>query len=178
MGGIVSSMDTQGSRLLYLMSEMGLNKSQFAKFLGTTYKQVHAWTQEKPMSTESAVLVADKVDISLDWLVRGIGPAPTPAKVDPDSLGAIPEVAADPAVERSIPTGLLAFLEERAVTESQRRELLRYAYANAASDGKTDYEKVLRSLGVPEHKRSREVEPTAVEVPANLQRVPPVKRKS
>lgn len=152
-GGILADMETMADRIMWLASEMGLNKTQFGKLIGKPYKDVHAWTQGRRMDVENLMLVCEKTGASMDWLVLGRGDAPKVERIDPSTLcGA--EIKGQPEVARDssevLPAKLVAFFELVNPSREERLRLQRLA----ASDGNLDLIEELRRIRLPVHKRT------------------------
>ena len=78
MGDTTEHLDTLPRRLEYARKAAGLNRSALAVAAGLNpshVRLIEEGDREHPTGTTLAKL-ADALNVSLDWLVRGIGDAP------------------------------------------------------------------------------------------------------
>ncbi len=104
-------METQGSRIRFVRDALGLTQAQFAAALShqarlmsgetsgeaVTRGAVANWERDKGIAQKNLLALVEMVGISIDWLARGIGPAP--ARETLAQLG----VALLPRPARSLP---------------------------------------------------------------------------
>lgn len=79
----------RGARIKYVRTELMQMRSQeaFAKWIGgVTRGAVGNWELGQDISLDNLVTIADKADISLEWLAYNKGPMPTPANRRPDAM--------------------------------------------------------------------------------------------
>jgi len=83
---------TQGERIKYVRKLNAMTQEEFGRALGTTRGAVGNWELEKGIKTENLMAIAERFQVSVGWLAKERGPAPTQAAEKPhiDSAHILP----------------------------------------------------------------------------------------
>lgn len=87
MKGQLSEMTTKGDRIRIVRQLSRLSQEKFGEVLGTSRGAVGNWELGKGIKHENLVQIADKFNVSLDWLSRNEGKPPAMVRLghtDPD----------------------------------------------------------------------------------------------